>query len=145
MKTVLVLLVIIIAGFFISNLLVTKEEITFSKISFGDKTWNIEVAESLNDRAKGLSGREKLNPETGMLFVFSKDDLHGIWMKEMNFNIDIIWLDQNFKVVGLKEMAMPESFPKAFYPEAPSRYVLEIGAGEAIDAGLKIGSLLKIF
>ena len=104
----------------------------------------IEVADSEAERIQGLSGRKNLGGDEGLLFVFERDDFHGIWMKDMNFAIDIIWLDGELEVVDIKKNALPESFPQIFRPASSARYVLETLAGFSDNRLVKIGDKLGL-
>lgn len=97
------------------------------------------VADSEEKRAQGLSGKKFLPSNTAMLFEFDKPDTHGIWMKDMLFPIDIIWLDHNKMIVNLLSNAEPGSYPHVYYPPKNSLYVLEVRAGLIKDKGLKLG------
>lgn len=107
----------------------------------GEVDVEIEIVESVKDRVKGLSGRESLEPNTGMLFVFSRTDHHAIWMKDMLFNIDIIWLSDSLNVVHIEENVSPNTYPKQFVPKKQARYVLEVPAGFVERYGIKINDL----
>lgn len=96
-------------------------------------------ADNQAERAKGLSGRQKLKNDQAMLFVFNNSDFHGIWMKDMKFNIDIVWLDDNKKIVDIKRNISPSSFPETFYPKVKSQYVIELNAGITSNRNLTIG------
>lgn len=90
---------------------------------------NIEVADNDLKREKGLSGRVEIAKDEGMLFVFEREDYYGFWMKDMNFPIDIAWLDKNKKIVHIENSVSPETYskkipPKVFKPNSPSLYVL---------------------
>ena len=50
-------------------------------------------------------------------------------MKDMNFDIDIVWIDEKFNVVGVEKQVSPETFPQIFYPNQEVKYVLELPAG----------------
>ncbi len=52
-----------------------------------------EVADNQAEQARGLSNRDSLAPDAGMLFVFEQPGRPGFWMKDMLFNLDIIWID----------------------------------------------------
>ena len=110
--------------------------------SFGGNLIKVFVADTPESLEKGLSGRNSLSPNEGMLFVFNKPDFYGIWMKDMLFSIDIFWLDQSGRVIFLKENALPGSFPEIFTPNSPAQFVLETSAGFAEENGIKIGSSL---
>ncbi len=97
------------------------------------------LADTPEKRTQGLSGKAFLPSNTSMLFKFDKPDIHGIWMKDMNFPIDIIWLDKNKTIVNLISDADPSSYPHVFYPPKESLYVIETRAGLIKDKGLKLG------
>ncbi len=87
--------------------------------------YRVRVADSPIERARGLSGTASLSNGEGMLFVFEKLGIYGFWMKDMNYPIDIIWINEKWQVVGTSKNLSPDSFPTVFYPPEPVRYVLE--------------------
>ncbi|PIP86774.1 hypothetical protein COV42_01665 [Candidatus Campbellbacteria bacterium CG11_big_fil_rev_8_21_14_0_20_44_21] len=145
MKKILYIIPAIILAALVYSFWSAAPPVDYSGVSAGEIIWKVEVAKSQKERSKGLSGRNSLAPLSGLLFVFPREDFHGIWMKEMRFPIDIIWFNENLEVVGLKKDAVPEDFPEVFKPEAPASFVLEINAGEAEKAQIKIKDILKIF
>lgn len=114
---------------------------------FGGVSLSIEYATTSETRERGLGGRESVPENYGMLFVFSKDDWHGFWMKDMLVPIDMFWLDAQGHVVSIVQDAATSTYPGVFYPSAPARYVLETAAGFARAHGIEIGIplLLKNF
>jgi uncharacterized membrane protein (UPF0127 family) len=65
-----------------------------------------------------------------MIFVHSTDDKWAVTMKDMNFPVDIVWLDSDKKVVYIVKNAPPESYPyEQFVPKKKARYVIELPAG----------------
>lgn len=104
----------------------------------------LEIVDTPHARQQGLSGRESLKNDMGMLFIFEQPDTYGIWMKEMYFPIDIIWLDDTHEVVHIVEHAMPESFPEVFYPSRPARFVIEVASGFVKDQNITIGDVLDL-
>ena len=117
---------VIVAILFLSLLLFSNDK---TIIQINDISIQVEVSDTQNERTKGLSGKENLGNREGMLFVFDNEDLHGIWMKDMNFPIDILWINEDYEIVDIKENAKPESFPEIFYPKTKSLYVLEVNMG----------------
>lgn len=109
------------------------------QISVGESWLTVEVADTELARERGLSGRASLKEGTGLLFVFDKDGTWGIWMKDMNFPIDIVWLDASGVVVSVAAEVSPDTYPEVFYPSALARYVLEVPAGYAEKAGIAEG------
>ncbi len=88
--------------------------------------YRVRVVDTPKERTQGLSGTTTLAPDEGMLFVFEEAGLHGFWMKNMNYAIDILWLNDELKPVAVTKNISPNSFPTIFYPPVPVRYVLEI-------------------
>ena len=109
-----------------------------------EKVLVLEVSDSPLERQEGLSSRESLAIDAGMLFVFEKSDKHGIWMKDMNFPLDIIWLDENFRVVNFKKDVSPDTFPTVFISTSPALYVIEANAGFIDQFSIKIGEILDV-
>ncbi len=109
-------------------------------IHMNTTTLVVDVADTEALREKGLSGRTSLEAGRGMLFVFNEDDRWGIWMKDMNFSIDILWLAEDGTVITVMPNVSPDSYPQAFYPTKPSRYVLEVPADYAGEHGIAEGT-----
>ena len=103
----------------------------------------LEIVDIPEKRAQGLSGREELASKQGMLFVFDTPEKAGIWMKDMNFSIDIIWFDEQKKVVYIKEHATPESFPEVFIPSILASFVLEVPTGFIKERGIEVGDTVQ--
>lgn len=109
-----------------------------------DKELNIEIADSFDERQFGLSGRDYLDDNKGLFFVFDRDDFYGIWMKDMKFSIDIIWIDSGGKIVSIKTNILPATYPESFTSEKPAKYVLEVNAGWADKNSIKIGDMVEL-
>lgn len=95
---------------------------------------------------QGLSGAKSLAPGEGMWFVFNDDDQRDFWMPDMNFPIDIVFVDKNNIVLNVASNAQPEtdlSHPKIFKSDGNARYVLEIPAGDAMRMNIRKGSMIK--
>ena len=93
----------------------------------------VEVMVKDEDRAMGLMFRPSLPRDRGMLFVFERPDFHGIWMKNCRFPIDILWLDEERKIVHVAEAVPPcKAEPCPVYnPLRRAAYVVELNAGQA--------------
>jgi hypothetical protein len=78
-----------------------------------------------------------------MLFVFDKEGYYGFWMKEMNFPIDIAWLDKDKKITLIEKNVLPETYPQIFNPKSKNLYVLETKAGFFEKFGIKIGDFAE--
>jgi len=105
---------------------------------------NVFVADTPLLRRKGLSGMESLAEEDGMLFVFNESGAHGIWMRGMLFAIDIIWIDENGRIVDVLHSVSPDTFPSVFYPSGNAKYVLEVRSGFAENLGIMAGVRVEL-
>lgn len=109
-------------------------------VTLGSTRVEVEVAGTPETRSQGLSGRETLPEGSGMLFIFETPGKYGFWMKDMNFAIDIIWIGEDMRVVGVERQATPASYPNIFYPISAIKYALEVPAGfsdaHSIDTGV---------
>ncbi|MFA6094856.1 MAG: DUF192 domain-containing protein [Candidatus Paceibacterota bacterium] len=117
---------------------------TQNRVILGKHSFDVEVVDTDSARERGLSGRTTLEGGTGMLFVFEKKSMWGIWMKDMNFPIDVVWFDGAGVIVGVKEHMTPESYPEVFVPQSLALYVLEIPDGSFSKTGVKIGDIATI-
>lgn len=99
------------------------------KLNKTGKLFNVLLSDTDELRQKGLGGRQSIDTDDVMLFVFNNDAKHFFWMKDMLFPIDIVWLDKEKKVIFIEQNVAPETYPKAFGPQVDSRYVLEFQAG----------------
>jgi uncharacterized membrane protein (UPF0127 family) len=117
----------------------TSDSSAFKTIQIGGAVIRAELATTETEQLQGLSGRNLLDANAGMLFVFDNPSKWGIWMKDMNFPIDVLWINDNFKIVDIVENMSPSSYPKVYTSRLPARYVLEISAGMAKKYGITVG------
>jgi len=109
------------------------------------KVLKTEVMVNDEDRAMGLMFRPSLPLDHGMLFVFEEPDFHGIWMKNCKFPIDILWLDEDKKVVHVAESVPPcKADPCPVYkPMRKASYVVELNAGQARREKAVVGATVR--
>lgn len=109
------------------------------------KKISVEVADTVEKRSLGLGKRSGLENGWGMLFVFEKRKQHGFWMKDMEFPLDIIWLDNHRIAYILRNVQPVKSgvIPPVMTPPEAVNFVLEIGAGRADELKLQVGQHLK--
>ena len=125
----------------VSKSVLKTENINFVKI--GEQKIKVEIASTPENQEKGLSGRKEITENEGMLFVFKDSGEHLFWMKDMNFPIDIIWLNEEKKIVFLKENVSPDTFPETFTSEKNFKYVLEVMAGFSQKNNLEEGETVQ--
>jgi len=102
----------------------------------------VELARDDEERARGLMYREKLEDDAGMLFLFPVAEDHGFWMKNTLIPLDMIFIGEDGRVVGVVENAAPRSLDLRS-AGAPSRYVLEVNGGWAARRGVKKGDRVR--
>lgn len=101
------------------------------------------IAKNPTTRQEGLSGYKSLDVDQGMLFIFPTPADVGFWMKDMNFPIDIVWMDKDRKILGINANVGPETYPKTFPSPNKVQFVLELNAGAAEKFGLVKGKYLS--
>jgi uncharacterized membrane protein (UPF0127 family) len=102
-----------------------------------------DVAITDEDQIKGLSIRDQMNENEGMLFAYGEPSRQSFWMKDMKFPIDIIWLNETGSIVHVEENlrpCVPSLECPSFSPNKNAQYVLETVAGFAQKHHLKIGT-----
>jgi uncharacterized membrane protein (UPF0127 family) len=102
----------------------------------------VELARDDATRARGLMHRDRLDDDAGMLFLFSVSDEHAFWMKNTLIPLDMIFIGEDGRVVGIVERAAPGSLELRTVG-APSRYVLEVNGGWAARRGVKKGDRVR--
>ena len=115
-----------------------------SRVAIDGKVFMVDIADTDYLLQKGLSGRSLIFNDKGMLFAFKKPDTYGFWMKDMLFAIDILWIDENLKIVYIEKAVSPQSYPKIFTPDQKSLYVLELAPGQSDILNIKIGDSVQI-
>ncbi len=124
----------------------SKQKMETVKICFSDHCFIAEVAKTKAQRTKGLMFRENLPSNRAMLFVFEQPGIHNFWMKNCQIPLDIIWLDENYKVVAIKANNQPcvKGDCPSIQSNVLAKYALEISAGLASQIGLAEGSYFTL-
>ena len=102
-------------------------------IAPGGETLVLEVAQTDDERARGLMGRAEVPAGTGMYFGLEGSGRHSFWMFNCLVPLDIIWIDDAGAVVDVSENTPPcPALPCiSYFPRAPASAVIELAAGEA--------------
>ncbi len=104
----------------------------------GPLRFPVELALSDGERQRGLMFRERLDDDSGMLFVFERAKVQSFWMKNTRLPLDMIFIGEDGAIAGIVENAEPLTTVSRRV-ERPSRYVLELVAGSARARGLAAG------
>lgn len=130
----------------LSNLIPSKKK----SVTVGKTKVFVEVADTAKTRQLGLSGKEKLASNEGMLFVFDREDTQpAFWMEGMQFGIDIIWINDG-KVFQINQnIAPPEPDTPIgeltlYQSSTGIDYVLEVNAGFVKQHNISVGNPVDI-
>lgn len=116
-------------------------------VEVGGQRYAVEVSDDDAERARGLMFRDAMANDRGMLFIHEAQEPQAYWMKNTRIPLDILYFDDQRKLVAQQRDVPPCSLGDACpsYPsDAPARYVLELNAGEAARLGLKDGVELRL-
>jgi uncharacterized membrane protein (UPF0127 family) len=98
---------------------------------------------SPQDLEQGLSSRDFMPFDEGMLFIFANSGKQCMWMKGMRFHLDMIWLDADKTINHIETNLSPASYPQLYCGNGDALYVIEVNGGVATAAKLKIGDKLS--
>lgn len=106
----------------------------------------VEVASTPEARARGLMYRRVLPENRGMVFLFPEPTPQTFWMKNTLISLDIIWIDEESRVIEIVTAPPCTADPCPSYgpEEIPASWVLEIAGGEAERLGIKRGTKLEL-
>lgn len=105
-------------------------------------SFEVEIADTPSEREKGLMFRTEMEDDHGMLFVFEDEKPRAFWMKNTLIPLDMIFIDEEGRIVHIHEKAVPEDLtpvPSRY----PAQYVLELNGGRSAELGLAIGDQFK--
>lgn len=161
----LIILAFLAAGFFLLNRssqdspIITTEQVNLAPeaentvpegtqyVKIAGQKIKVDLALTPAQQNQGLSGRSALLENEGMLFVFDTPGKYSFWMKDMNFPIDMIWIQgentADLKIVYIKKNARPELYPETYGPDREANYVLEVVSGFAEKNNLQVGDSVE--
>jgi uncharacterized membrane protein (UPF0127 family) len=108
-------------------------------LAIGTSTILVAIADTEALREQGLSKTSPLETNQGMLFIFDAPLKPSFWMKDMNYPLDIIWIDKDRKIVDVSENLDPKTYPQGFSSNTEILYALEVSSGFYKTNNLKIG------
>lgn len=107
------------------------------QIQIGAHAFQVEVAETRAQRARGLMGRTELAADAGMLFVFDAPGRHCFWMRDTPLPLSIAFIDDRGRITDLADMAPRDETPHC--PSGDVRFALEVRQGEFARHGIRPG------
>ena len=110
----------------------------------------VQIADTEPRRVRGLMFQDPLPYDQGMIFVFDEPGLYSLWMLNMQFHLDMIWFDENGKVVHIEKdvppckTALEITTCQSVVPEGNAKYVLEVTSGFIDQNSITEDSILSI-
>jgi uncharacterized membrane protein (UPF0127 family) len=117
----------------------------FVEITTADKRnhkFTVEIASNDLQRAKGLMFRQQMNDMRGMYFIYDKPRAVRMWMKNTFISLDILFIDEEGKILNIARDTTPQS-EKVIPSSGAAKYVLELNAGLTNYFNIKAGDYLK--
>lgn len=117
-----------------------------STITIRDMKYQVDIADDDRERSQGLSGREKLEANQGMLFTYPTPDRYSFWMKGMRFPLDFVWMAED-KIVELTEnvqVPLTDTYTPIIQPKVTVDKILEINAGDIKKYGFVVGDTVQL-
>jgi uncharacterized protein len=139
------IILLILSALFLSGC--SKSQLTAAQI--GDsKKLQLEIVNTPQSIEQGLSGRDEIGAD-GMLFIFDQSKIPQFWMKEMKFDLDLVWIRELIVVeitenVTAPDLNTPLSQLTTYTPKQPVDMVLEVEVGKAKEWGLMVGDEVLI-
>ncbi|WP_234969010.1 DUF192 domain-containing protein [Alkalispirochaeta americana] len=137
-------LVVVWAGFFLGCGLLScsSGEPPRVALDVGGHTFQVELAETEETRARGLMFRENLEPDQGMLFVFPDSSIRAFWMKDTPLPLSIAYISAQGVILEIRHME-PFSL-EPVQSRYPLRFALEVNQGRFEELGISPGDRVDL-
>ncbi len=112
--------------------------------SGGDVRVQVEVADDMDEMAKGLMGRTALTEDAGMLFVYPEERDLSFWMKDTLIPLSIAFMDGEGRIIDIQDMKALDDRPPHYTSAEPARYALEVNVGFFDERGVEVGDRAKL-
>ena len=120
-----------------------KSQIIVMTVEGHFEHFNVECAISNSEKTKGLMFRKELDKDEGMLFIWNEDALRHFWMKNTLMDLDILFINSEYKIIKIEERAQSGS-TRIISSKFPVKYVLEINAGQSQIRNITSGATLGL-
>lgn len=109
---------------------------------------SVEIADSPQERQRGLMDRESLASRHGMLFVYGEEQELSFWMKNTSIPLDIIFIDERGVVINVAHAKVPANTSSDGYRQyestEPAKYVIEVNRGFVNTSGVVPGTRIAV-
>lgn len=141
-------IILLFLSFFVPNLVLAQgSDLKFARSELSIQTeetthnFQIELAENDTQRAYGLMFRNELPEKSGMLFIYDKKRSINMWMKNTFIFLDIVFIDEEGKIIKIARSAQPQSLSR-ISSGGQARAVLELNGGETEKLGIDVGDTI---
>jgi uncharacterized membrane protein (UPF0127 family) len=110
------------------------------EVKIGSQIIHAEIPRDTKAQLQGLGGRPCILPNQGMLFISSTPGRLPIWMKDMQFPIDVVWITADRKVAAIEVDFQPSTYPEVRGSQIPAKYVLELKSNRSRELHMDIGT-----
>ncbi len=127
----------------------TKGDVTFPRkdIYVGGKKINVEIADTVDRRTRGLMFRTSMPENEGMLFIFEQSEPLGFWMRNTKIPLAIAFITTDLTIINIEEMVPASDIdqdPPQYYSKGPALYALEMNKGWFDRNKFKAGAKIKL-
>ncbi len=133
-----------------SEIKLESVEFPMGTIKVDDIPLQVMIADTEPRRVRGLMFEDQMPYDQGMIFVFEESGLHSLWMLNMQFSLDMIWFDQDGKVVHIEKnippckTALEITTCQSIIPDVEAVYILEVTSGFVDKNNITTDSILSI-
>ncbi len=104
----------------------------------------VEIADDMNEMARGLMGRKELAEDAGMLFVYPEERELSFWMRNTLIPLSIAYMDSAGRIVDIQDMRRLDDEPPHYTSAEPARYALEVNKGFFDERGVEVGDRARL-
>ena len=138
-----ILLIVLGLAWLTFSVNVGKEKRDLSVLRVGEQSLGVEIADSAEEWSQGLSGREQLSGDEGMLFVFDDQVRRSFWMRQMRFSLDMMFIRDGRINEIVRNVPAPSGSQDGTEIRVQSQesadWVLEVNSGWAQEHGVEVG------
>lgn len=140
-KPLLIVIIIIVLISLLIAILITYNPTDISKVRFqNNKILDVKIADNDETRQQGLMYVKELDKDSGMLFIFDHEEILDFWMKNTLIPLDIMFIDNNKKIINIEKGLPCEKDPcKIYSSKLPAKYVVEANLGYSERNNITLG------
>lgn len=116
------------------------------KVTINNVTFKLYEPKTVREHEIGLAAYDTLGEDQGMIFRGLPEGTQSIWMKDMKFDIDVLWVNKDNQIIHIVQGMSRSSYPQTFHNPVnmPSSYVVELPAEATITHSITIGQTVEI-